>query len=248
MLPVNAVVDYPSIPENLVYTEWWTYGNNEYVEWTNYPGYVFFPEGTSEYTFTMKSQDDASIPTPWVSDDDEGGFYNTHGLLFYNSPGEYMISYNATDNTLTVKMTSIPELPEEGLFITGSGYPDYPDVSWGTTDVIALTEGASGEFSITGLIVEQYAELKFIGQKSWSPDNYGWATKDTLDVPTGDIVNSNSSEPFVFAQSGIYDISFNENDLTYSFTRTGDYISSIDNIYINPRSANEVDTPLPTIK
>jgi hypothetical protein len=95
-----------------------------------------------------------------------------------------------------------------------------------------MTEGASGEFSITGLTVGEYAELKFIGQKSWSPDNYGWATKDTLDLPTGDIVNSNSSEPFVFAQAGIYDITFNENDLSYSFTRTGDYIASIDNIYM----------------
>ncbi len=232
VLPVNAVVDYTSIPENLVYTDWWTYGNNEYVMWENYPGYVAYPEGTTEYTFEMISHEAASIPTPWVSDEDEGGFYNLNGLLFYNAPGTYKITYNATDNTLNVKMTSIPDAPEEGLFITGNGYPDYPEVSWGTTDVIALTEGASGEFSITGLNVMKYAELKFIGQKSWSPDNYGWATKDTLDIPTGAIVNSNSSEPFVFAQSGIYDITFSENDLSYTFTRTGDYIASIDNIYV----------------
>ena len=232
VLPANAVADYTTIPEEIVFTDWWTYGNNEYVEWTNYPGYVFLPSGVTEQTFQMISQDDASIPTPWVSDDDEGGFYNLHGLLYYDSPGEYMITYNVAENTLTVTMTDAPEPPEEGLFITGWGYPDYPEVNWGTSDVISMTEGASGEFSITGLAVEQYAELKFIGQKSWSPDNYGWASKDTLDVPTGDIVNSNSSEPFVFAQSGYYDITFNENDLSYSVTRTGDYISSIDNIYM----------------
>jgi hypothetical protein len=232
VLPMNAVLDYATIPESMVFTDWWAFGNNEYVEWTNYPGYVLLPSDTYEYTFQMTSHDDASIPTPWVSDDDEGGFYNLNGLLFYDAPGTFKITYNVTDNTLNVKMTSTPPAPEEGLFITGSGYPDYLDVSWGTTDVIALTEGASGEFSITGLKVEQNAELKFIGQKAWSPDNYGWASKETLDVPTGEIVNSDSSEPFVFAQSGIYDITFNENDLTYSFTRTGDYIASIDNIYI----------------
>jgi len=232
VLPVNAVVDYTTIPEAMVYTDWWAYGNNEYIEWTNYPGYVFFPDGTIDYTFQMISHDDASIPTPWVSDDDEGGFYNLNGLLFYASPGTYTITYNAGDNTLKVELTSAPPAPEEGLFITGNGYPDYPEVNWGTTDVIPLVEGASGEFSITGLKVNTNAELKFIGQKSWSPDNYGWATKETLDVPTGAIVNSNSSEPFVFAQSGIYDITFNENDLTYTFTKTADYISSIDNIYV----------------
>jgi hypothetical protein len=230
--PMNAVVDYASIPEEMVFTDWWAYGNNEYIEWTNYPGYVFFPEGTTEYTFEMISHDDASIPTPWVSDDDEGGFYNLNGLLFFDGPGEYKITYNATDNTLKVEMTSEPEAPEEGLFITGSGFPDYPDVIWGTSDVIALTEGAAGEFSITGLKVDKLAELKFIGQKAWTPDNYGWATKETLDLPTGDIVNSNASEPFVFANSGIYDITFNENDLTYSFTKSGEYISTIDNIYM----------------
>ena len=51
VLPVNAVVDYTTITEEIVYTDWWTYGNNEYVEWTNYPGYVFFPEGVTEQTF-----------------------------------------------------------------------------------------------------------------------------------------------------------------------------------------------------
>ncbi len=232
VLPVNAVLDYATVPEEIVFTDWWAYGNNEYVMWENYPGYVFFPSGVTEQTFQMISQDDASIPTPWVSDEDEGGFYNTHGLLYYESPGEYMITYKVAENTLTVTMTDAPEPPEEGLFITGNGYPDYPEVNWGTTNVISMTEGAAGEFSITGLAVMQYAELKFIGQKSWSPDNYGWATKETLDLPTGEIVNSNSSEPFVFAQSGYYDISFNENDLSYTFERTGDYIASIDNIYM----------------
>jgi len=232
VLPVNAVADYSTIPEEIVYTDWWTYGNNEYVMWENYPGYVFFPSGVLEQTFQMTNQDDASIPTPWVSDEDEGGFYNTHGLLYYESPGEYMITYNVTENTLTVTMTDAAEPPADGLFITGNGYPDYPEVNWGTNNVISMTEGASGEYSITDLAVVQYAELKFIGQKSWAPDNYGWASKDTLDVPTGAIVNSNSSEPFVFAQSGYYDITFDENDLTYTFTRTGDYISTIDNIYM----------------
>ena len=232
VLPANAVVDYTTIPEEIVYTDWWAYGNNEYVMWENYPGYVFFPSGVTEQTFQMISQEAASIPTPWVSNDDEGGFYNTHGLLYYESPGKYMITYDAAANTLTVTMTDAPEPPDEGLFIIGHGYPENPEVNWNPSEAIPMTEGASGEFSITGLAVGQYAELKFIGQKSWAPDNYGWASKDTLDVPTGEIVNSNSSEPFVFAQSGYYDITFNENDLTYTFTRTGDYISSIDNIYM----------------
>lgn len=231
VVPVNAVVDYTTIPEEMVDDTWWAYGENEYVMWTNYPGYAVFPGEMTEYTFTMTSQSDAAIPTPWVSEEDEGAFYNLHGLMFYDAPGTYDITYNATDNTLTVKLTSAVEV-EDGMFITGSGYPDYPEVSWGTDNVIAMTEGASGEFSITDLKVMQNAELKFIGQKSWSPDNYGWASKETLVVPTGDIVNSQSSEPFVFAESGIYDITFNENDLSYTFTKTADYIASIDNIYV----------------
>ncbi len=230
VLPTNAVVDYTTIPEEIV-DSWWTYGENEYVMWTNYPGYVIFPDEMTEYTFNMTSQSDASIPTPWVSDEDEGAFYNLHGVMFYDAAGTYDITYNATDNTLTVELTSEVEV-EDGMFITGNGYPDYPEVSWGTEDVIAMTEGASGEFSITDLKVMQNAELKFIGQKAWSPDNYGWASKETLPVPTGDIVNSNSSEPFVFAESGIYDITFNENDLSYTFTKTADYIPQIDNIYV----------------
>jgi hypothetical protein len=59
VLPINAVVDYASIPEEIVYTDWWTYGNNEYVMWENYPGYVFFPDGTTEQIFQMISQEAA---------------------------------------------------------------------------------------------------------------------------------------------------------------------------------------------
>ncbi|NLR90367.1 cadherin repeat domain-containing protein [Flammeovirga agarivorans] len=220
VLPFNAVVDFENVPEKYKDSEWWGSDNN-YVQESNYPGYVKFDDEAGTMEFDMVTQEDASTPIV-----EEPGFYNLHPLAFYDNGGKYEVKFNKETMKLTISLTEAVEPPVEAdMYIVGGGFPESGQW-WDPSNGIPMTTTEEGVYTKTNIEIEAGAEMKFVGQRDWSPDNFGWIAQNEEENNTTDetraMHNDQGSIPYLFEEAGYYDIVFNKNNLTVTITKVGD--------------------------
>jgi hypothetical protein len=212
VLPENLVLDWSKVDAKYKDTNWWW--NDDVLDYDNgnYPGYLIFPNDETEITLALRSQDNAVKPN-------EDNYYGVDVLAFYDSPNTYTLTLDIQAKTLNIKRDGEVPVEDENVYIVGHGFPQHSQ-NWSPADGIEMTSLGNGKFIIEDLEFSNDVELKFVGQKSWSPDNYGWETKGSDYTAT--MINSQDSEPLDYENmAGIYKVEFDETNLTCVVTKTG---------------------------
>ncbi|MBD0404681.1 SusF/SusE family outer membrane protein [Flammeovirga sp. EKP202] len=175
-------------------------------------------EGYNPLNYGLEGVNDPTGEDVWAltppvninSADDYYAVDNTPYATYVDGAGEYVIEVDFYAETVKVTKQVVAE-----MYIVGSGFTDY-DQNWNPSNGIPMQTIEDGVYRYDNLQIEEGAEMKFVGQKGWSPDNFGWESKGA--DPSVVMLNGDSSQPLVFENAGTYTITFNKNNLTCTVT------------------------------